>query len=990
MNRIVATICILCLTILALSACEQTAMLNVSEPTEESTTRSDQSNTDTDDDGTNDDDDTDDNSTDDDDSALQDTVATQVAATLTAIVATEDEAPTATPETEQETEQETESDTAGNSNDNAPAPKETAPRGSESPKRTVNPMPTAPARAGQSVGHVSPVSANVPSSFKGTTSGAPQGTFASFNPPKTQQGGSIASYTLARDLSNVELSVLLSAQQRARIAEMGFVVSPNDTPEFYECYERLRYDYIPAFITTDSILHVYHLLFDKTLRRTETQYLIPMLTRLDWEMLNTSIAQYDALNGTAWGEAARRNAAYFAVAVALLNPEWSIPQGLEDLAELDLANIRAQAGIAPSAIFPAYMPGEDWSQYTPRGHYTESEDLTRYFQAMMWHGRMTFRAEDAIETQQAALLTLALQQTTVDGHPARDVWAGIYEPTTFFVGRSDDLTPSEYTFALETAYGQGNNVQNLDVQDLLNEAAFADFQEAVQNLRPPEIMGIVLNEDGFIVRATVKGLRFMGQHLVPDAMVFQNLTQPLVPDRMLPKGLDFFAVLGSERALEHLEDSGDTDIEDYMENMHDMQETFANYDTQTWNQNLYWSWIYSLLPLLDPPDKGYPQFMYSDAWLDKQLNTSLGSWTELKRDTILYAKQAIVEGGANPLMPPDPEPPKGYVEPIPAVYARVLALTEMTIEGLDSRGLLHEDDAAALHAMADIASTLQTIAEKELRNETPTEDEYEFIRSYGKEIELLTFAAADDTPYHEHINAFPAGDEPIQAAVVADVATNPNRGIVLQEGVGRVFDIYVVVPIADRLVLAQGGVFSHYEFTQPLNERLNDTQWRSMLDSGNTPSRAPWSNSFIVEEQADQALAETIRSFNDALVQAFWYTNPGIVADYLGEEEMHDTSLFIKNLEADGHFMGSKRYSLQFQSFDFQDARHATVTTREVWKDELYSGDPIQWESKKLQARGPYGLHVTYTMEQQEDDTWLIMRIVLKGEVPEWEHVQED
>ncbi len=969
MNRIFTTICIVCFTILALAACEQQTMLGLSEPTE-SATHSDQSDTER----NTDNDDTEDTEEENND-ALQNTVATQVAATLTAIVVSEEEEePTATKNAR----------TESNTWNNEPTKKATTER--ESPTPNVNPMPTAPARAGQSVGNISPVSANVPASFKGTTSGAPKGTFASFKPPKTQQSGSIASYTLAPDLSNVELTVLLSAQQRARIAKTGFVVSPNDTLEFYECYERLRYDYIPAFITTDSILHVYHLLFDKTLRSTETQYLIPMLTRLDWEMLNTSVAQYDELNGTAWGEAARRNAAYFAVAVALLNSEWSIPDGLEDLVEPDLDNIQAQSGIAPSAIFPAQVPGEDWSQYIPRGHYTKSEALTRYFQAMMWHGRMTFRAEDAIETQQAALLTLALQQTTVDGHPARDIWAGIYEPTTFFVGRSDDLTPTEYTFALETAYGQVD-----DVQELIDEAAFANFQEAVQNLRPPEIMGMVLNEEGFIVRDMVKGLRFMGQHLVPDAMVFQNLTNPLIPERMMPKALDFFAALGSKRALQHLKDSGDTDIQDYMENMLDMQETFANYDTQTWNQNLYWSWIYSLLPLLDPPDQGYPQCMYSDAWLDKQLTTSLGSWTELKRDTILYAKQAIVEGGANPLMPPDPEPPKGYVEPMPSVYARVVALTEMTREGLDSRGLLHEDDAAALDAMVDIANTLQTIAEKELRNETLTEDEYEFIRAYGKKIELLTFAAADEVAYHEHINAFPTGDEPLQAAVVADVATNPNSGLVLEEGVGRVFDIYVVVPIENRLVLAKGGVFSHYEFTQPLNSRLTDAQWRTMLDSGNTPSRAPWTDSFIIEEQADQVLAETIRSFNDALVRAFWYTNHELVDKYLGEEEMRDTSLFIKrNLEDHGHFMGSKRYSLQFQSFDFQDARHATVTTREVWQDTLYSGDPMQWEAEKLQERGPYGLRVTYTMEQQDDDTWLIMRIVLKGEVPEWEDVRED
>jgi hypothetical protein len=41
----------------------------------------------------------------------------------------------------------------------------------------------------------------------------------------------------------------------------------------------------------------------------------------------------------------------------------------------------------------------------PRGHYTRSEALKRYFRAMMWHGRMTLRQNDG-RTQQAALMTL--------------------------------------------------------------------------------------------------------------------------------------------------------------------------------------------------------------------------------------------------------------------------------------------------------------------------------------------------------------------------------------------------------------------------------------------------------------------------------------------------------------------------------------------------------------------------------------------------------
>lgn len=848
----------------------------------------------------------------------------------------------------------------------------------------------------QPIGALAPIDAPIPASF----TGADSATFAGFNPPAVEIGAIVETPAIAADLSNVELSVILSPEQRERIARNGFAVSPGETKEFYELYERARYDYVPIFVTSDSLLHVYHLLFDKTLRRAETGFFIPMLTQLDWAMLQTSVAQYEELRGTPWAEAARRNAAYFAVPVKLLNPDWPVPEGLRDLVDPELEQIAAHSAIAPSTIFPAYPLGEDWSQYVPRGHYTKSEELQRYFRAMMWHGRMTFRAADATETRQAALLTLAFKQTKVDGRPAEALWSGIYEPTVFFVGRSDDLTPQEYDGALTTAYGQIDSAAAL-----LDDARFAAFQAEIEKLRPPEILGMVIWRDDPNGRDDTKGLRFMGQRFVPDAFVFGELIDQRVPNRWPPKALDFFAAIGSERALEHLEQSGDTAVPRYSEQLDKLRAAFAEYDEQVWTQNLYWSWIHSLRPLLEPVDERYPQFMRSDAWQDKQLTTALGSWTELKRDTILYAKQVYAEMGAGALPPPTPEPPKGYVEPVPEVFARIAALTQMTIDGLDQRGLfagaeglqpeqqvLTTADRQALEAMATIARRLQTMAEKQLRGEALSEEEYQFIRFYGGEIEKLTFAASDEGVYpglgggSPSPGSGPAGGEELQAAVVADVATDPN-GQVLEEGVGRIFEIYVVAPIEGRLVLTKGGVFSHYEFTQPLSERLTDEAWREMLDAGNAPPLAAWTDSFMVEQNSARPLAETITRFNDALVSALWSTNLGPVEPFLIGAELDDTRAYIEQLQAEGQFVGMKRLSLQFLSFDFQDEQHATVATRELWTDELYRGSPSferTSEPELVGRRAPYEVTVTYTMERGAE-SWQISRVVTRPDLPDWQ-----
>lgn len=848
----------------------------------------------------------------------------------------------------------------------------TAPTGVVAPTTAGAPTPI----AGLSVGALQLPAVALPTDFRPV---AGQG-FALYEPPPVRIEARVRAEPVAADLSNVVLSVPLSPEQRARIAANGFAVSPGETKEFYELYERARYDNIPVFVTSDSLLHVYHLLFDKALRRAETTAFIPMLTRLDAELLRASVAQYEALAGTPWAEAARRNAAYFAVAVKLLDPTWEIPTGLRDLAEPDLAAIAAHDRIGPSAIFPNYPRGEDWGQYVPRGHYTKSEELQRYFRAMMWHGRMTFRAIDELETRQAALLTLAYQQTSVDGLPADQVWAGIYEPTVFFVGRSDDLTPREYGEALAAAYGPVN-----DPRDLLDPAKFAAFRAAVEELRPPQIMGMV------VIPGTreeqVKGLRLMGQRFVPDAFVFQKLLDPDVPGRTQPRSLDFFAAIGSERALRHLEDLGDTALPKYLDNMARLRDAFAAYDEATWTQNLYWSWIHSLRPLLEPVGEGYPAFMRSEAWLDKQLTTALASWTELKRDTILYAKQVYVERGYDAMEPPEPERPKGYVEPVPELYARVAALSRMTIEGLSARGLLaDEGERAALEAMERLALRLQSMAEKQLRGEALSDEEYELIRFYGAEIEALTFAA-DDEAFYQGRGVNPMGGQDLQAAVVADIATDLATGSVVENAVGRIFEIYVVAPIEGRLVLTKGGVFSHYEFAQPLSDRLTDEAWRARLDAGEAPPLATWTESFMVAGNAAEPLATTIRRFNEGLVEAFWYTDAERVAGFLGPEELADTQAYIAGLEQAGQFVGSKLLELQFRSFDVVDAENAVVTTRERWSDELYRGSPFfadqiqQGEPVRIGVRAPYTLDVTYTL-RREGEQWRIMRIVLDPPAP--------
>jgi len=651
------------------------------------------------------------------------------------------------------------------------------PTSTPTPIRTPSPSdatatPTEKAVTTTATPEVPPTATLIPSATPRTAE-SPELVFASFREPRVRSEPVVHHEGIAPDLSNVQNPFLLSEMQNERLATDGFVVSPGTEKEFFTLYEQARYENVPIFVTSDSLLHTYHLLFDKVLRTAETEHFVPMLSDLNRALLSRTDQQYEALLDSDWEEPALRVVAFVGVATRLLDPEASVPDYAEELVSQQLALIEEAEGIQASPVFPELEFGEDYTQYIARGHYTKSDLLTQYFKSMMWYGRMTFRLSKLSESRSALLLVHALRNTQVKGRPALESWADLYSPTVFFVGRSDDLTVLQYGKVMDEVYGE-----DVSVEALVDDERLEAFVAAAKQLPPPRILGIVIG-DWQDEEEQTKGLRFMGQRFVPDAFIFRqliyrNVGEATPPNRRgLPNGLDIPAAMGSARAYQHLAQMGETRFQDYDAQMNDMREWLGGLSVEEWTETLYNAWLYSFQPLLHVPGDGYPGFMTSLAWVDKQLNTVLGSFAELKHDTILYAKQAYAELGGAPT-PPSPAPPKGYVEPVPEFYARLAALTDMTRDGLSSRGLLVEQDDASLQRLSHLARSLQSMAEKELRGEPLTEDEYRTIRFYGGELEHLTMASADTDQETQGVGGQIMPEEQPQAAVVADVATDPD------------------------------------------------------------------------------------------------------------------------------------------------------------------------------------------------------------------------
>lgn len=667
----------------------------------------------------------------------------------------------------------------------------------------------------------------------------------------------------------------------------GFVVIKNpynpEEEDITSMYVTLKEEEVPVFITTDSLLHLYHIQFDETLRQIEEKEFYDTLWETDLDLLNASVQEYSSASGEE-KEAARRDAAYFAVALSLLQPKPSQEQAAEDSyyfvdealfpagsgekyqfevpsfvkkeVEAELALIEAHEGFTVSPIF---LYEEDYSQYVPRGHYTRSEKLQNYFKAFMWHGRMSMLLKDRliesedpekdarIQTIQACLIASQLENSP----ELLENWERIYGVTAFYVGFSDDLGPYEYMEAMDRVFG--------NEERKFNETAVEELKSILAQNQGPQIYGGTGNcaleppftpEQAEECLENTTGFRFMGQRFIPDSYVFSNMVgaytgeyrgekeEPFTfvisgagrPIRGFPRGLDIMALLGSERAVYWLDELNDSSYENYSVQYEAMDSEFSNFSAAEWNRNLYWSWLYSLQPLLKDYGEGYPTFMQTDAWQDKELSTSLSSWTELRHDTILYAKQSYTIVETAMPMPPEEKPVVGYVEPVPDFYARLFALTKMTNQGLDEMGVLDPVSKSRLTELETILSRLQAISEKELENEEMTEEDYEFIRDFGDQLEGV-IADVDEKAR--------------KTTVVADVHTDANTEAALEEGVGYVDMIVVAYKLPDgRVLIGAGPVMSYYEFKQPISDRLTDEKWREMLEK-NPPEKPEWTSTYI-------------------------------------------------------------------------------------------------------------------------------------------------
>lgn len=639
-----------------------------------------------------------------------------------------------------------------------------------------------------------------------------------YNP--TDYKANVKPYSIKEDLSNIENIQQISGftdEQKKMLSKNGFVVLPSRRTKIHYIYEENEYSDIPNFVTTDTVLHLYHQFYEKSLLNVETEYLSKDLESLTDRMLNKSISLLDQIEDNELKEIQKKNIAYFLVAKMLVtgtqNVDISVDSDILDLANSEYNYIQDAAGYEDSTLFETKL---DYSQFTVRGHYTKNETLENFFKTMMWYGftpinLMNLKTDELYyeNTLKALLLTYT---AFMDYNGTNDVkaWNNIYEPTGFYVGQSDDINILDMKDMIISVFGKDVNVNKF-----IDKSYYDKLHQGVKDLSEPQIVGKFEEKD------PTKSFKFMGQRYILDGYIMQELMEPR--KRPVPNGLDVMGVLGSKHGEDLLfkvyEPQKAWPL--YEEKYNVLKAAVRSYKDELWQSNLYNGWLWSIKKQLAEfgQDSGMPIFMTNDAWKNKSLNAALSSYAELKHDTILYGKQPVAEAGG-----PMPIWDQHYVEPNIELYDTLLWLMDYTTQNLEARGLLNDTFKEGSKRNIELLQLLKAISLKQLNNEPLTNEEKDQLTWVGGIIEAIlndyTFGSVNK---EELLNGVYPVDK--SAMLISDVATLPENHYLCM-GTGYFDEIYVVVPVEGKLYLTRGATYSYYEFVS--DKRLTDEEWNEL------------------------------------------------------------------------------------------------------------------------------------------------------------------
>lgn len=680
-------------------------------------------------------------------------------------------------------------------------------------------------------------------------------------------------YNTAVYFDSIDAVYNLTDYEKSLIADHGFMVSERlKKISFGEAMLEIFNADLPVFVSTDAILHAMHISYDRILREVEIgllkSKLIELLNSLHSSMLQLhSIYSSDPEMLTMLKDVD----IYLTVPLLLLEENVS-PYYPANSSIIDtVLTLIAEEQPSTTKLFSFNCRTFDWSQFKPRGHYVLDPitgiSLEGYFRAMMWLGRIqlylmkpntyTVGCDDQTfkDIQRQAIDSFLIDEL-LDIAGTSTIYEKIESTLKFFIGESDNVTLDHLDYLKEA-------ISLNDASELLDSLKMVEFQDTLEQqsfayqLILSEILYSPLDSAGIsgLSSFLLFGQRFVIDSYVTGSVVFDKISyygEKIC--RLYPSTLDVLFSLGNNAAIQLLID--ELNAFHYSTNLAALRYLIDHYDTEFWESSLYNYWLNSIRILNPPEDRtNLPEFMKTAAFWQEKLNTQLASWTQLRHDNLLYAKQSYTGGTLCSY-------PYSFVEPFPEIYNNISTYCQEAYSFFNNLDISDEYKYSILDYYTyfkQTSDTLNFISQKELNGEALNSQEALFLKkmiystpaSYGDTLDgWYPKLFYRDYEYASHEGLMESDH------LAADIHTTPtdcfggNLGAISHVGTGNInLGVFITPNHLGELTAFVGPVNSYYEYRTMNFLRLTDDEWASTyLQSA---SRPEWVNIYLADSTGE-------------------------------------------------------------------------------------------------------------------------------------------
>ena len=651
-----------------------------------------------------------------------------------------------------------------------------------------------------------------------------------------------------------------------------------------------EYERNPAntiLITNDLLLHSFHKLFDNTLKYYEqtisrntikelsqnlfekftklakdekdenlketyeflsTYWAIPSILLVDKEDLEI-VPHYDEdkwhwVEGTVIDDEEMHN-------IIKENAKWYLAQltpSDQELVNEILDHIFDANETTPDTLLMSYSPDfivlngilQDYTQFVPRSHYTDNAELKTYFMAMKWLMREKFYFGDD------KLLNTALIMVNNISDEDTIKLSELSDKIKKLIWWDDDLTLESLSNWMKE-----NNLNSIEkIKSITDEQ-----KDELFRLVPQKIQSTAYSTDDMMhvdsddAKDMTAGFVFFGEKFTLDSYLFDLLTAgsaevqfkympnkqtALIVPEILENNSDAAEIvdLWMNARIAKWDVTEDSELAQYSSYNKVKNEAIEKIKKELENSTImntaYHLWLNMLWYLINKPEENAPYFKLDPIYRLKNLVTYMGSYTELKHDTLLYVKQAYAElwwagdwDCSINVDPPVLPVPKWYIEADIDVINSLIALNSEVKSDFSE---LSDYVLANYTEFDEFLAHMKKILVQQMNNEIISDEEFEWMRTAYNELSKITFPLWNAVSQKE-----------MRAALIADIFTSEGWNP-LYEAVGRPASMLVMVDDTNWKRVARGPVFTHYEFYDSDDvvdanwSRLNDLQWQSAYD----------------------------------------------------------------------------------------------------------------------------------------------------------------